>query len=411
MATRLGDPPDAVELLHDGEPVTARRGESLALSLIAADRLLLSRSPKLHRARGPFCLRGACEGCLVRVNGLPNQPACRTIVQGGEVVETQNVLGSRETDLLAAADFLFPQGIDHHRLMAGVRGLSPLVVSFARRIAGLGTLADRAPAPQPAERRELPVLIIGGGRKGLALAAQLGPLATLADDGPELGGSLLALDPARAQALSAHARSAGATMLEQHSVVALSREPDDASGRLSALVIGHERTVLVRAKCVVLATGKHDAVPAFPNNELPGIFSARAALLAWRSDVLIGSRIALVGSGRYTEVLLQQMSGVVELVPLDEASVVRAVGRERVTGVEVRSDDKTRRLKVNALVFDGRGAPSFELAVQAGASVDFDPGAGYSPRADAEGRVAAGVFVPHADPRISAAAVRASLTS
>jgi sarcosine oxidase subunit alpha len=389
--------------------VTARRGESLALALIAADRLLLSRSPKLHRARGPYCLRGACEGCLVRVNGLPNQPACRTFVQGGEVVETQNVLGSRETDLLSAADFLFPQGIDHHRLMAGVRGLSPLVSNFARRIAGLGTLADVAPAPRPAERRELPVLIIGGGRRGLALAAQLGPLATLADDGPRLGGSLLALDPPRADALAANARAAGASLLEQHSVVALSREPDDASGRLSALVVGHERTLLVRAQCVVLATGKHDAVPAFPNNELPGVFSARAALLAWRNDVLVGSRIALVGSGRYSEVLMQQMSGAVELLALDEASVVRAVGRERVTGVEVRTDDKTRRHKVNALVYDGRGAPSFELAVQAGASVDFEAGAGYSPRADAEGRVADRVFVPHADLRVSAAGVRAVL--
>jgi sarcosine oxidase subunit alpha len=406
VATRLGDPSEAVELWHDGERVSARRGESLALSLIAADRLLLSRSPKLHRARGPYCLRGACEGCLVRVDGLPNQPACRTFVQGGEVVETQNVLGSRETDLLSAADFLFPQGVDHHRLMAGVRGLGPLVGSFARRIAGLGTLAERAPAVSSAERHELPVLIVGGGRKGLALAAALGTLATLADDGPRLGGSLLALDPPRADALSAKARAAGATLLEQHSVVSLSREPDDASGGISALVVGAERTVVARARCVVLATGKHDAVPSFPNNDLPGIFSARAALFAWRSDVLIGSRVAVVGSGRYAEGLLQQMSGVVELVSLDETSVVRAVGRERVTGVELRSEGKTRRIKVSALAFDGRGAPSFELAVQAGAQVDFEPGAGYSPRADAQGLVAERVLVPHADPRVSAAAVR-----
>jgi hypothetical protein len=38
--------------------------------------------------------------------------------------------------------------------------------------------------------------------------------------------------------------------------------------------------------------------------------------------------------------------------------------------------------------------------------VDFEPGAGYSPRADAQGLVAERVFVPHADPRVSAAAVR-----
>src|SRR5262245_61890765 len=163
-----------VELSHDGDVLTAVRGEPLALSLIAADRLLLSRSPKLHRPRGPYCLRGACEGCLVRVNGVPNQPACRVLVQGGEEVETQNVLGTREIDLLGAADFLFPQGIDHHRLMAGVRGTSAIVGSFARRVAGLGRLADTTPPASRAEQLELPILIVGGGRAGLTAAARLG---------------------------------------------------------------------------------------------------------------------------------------------------------------------------------------------------------------------------------------------
>jgi sarcosine oxidase, subunit alpha len=406
VAARLGTIGDQVEFTHDGESIVARRGESLALALLAADRMLLSRSPKLHRARGPYCLRGACEGCLLRVNGLPNQPACRTLVQGGEVVETQNVLGSRETDLLSAADFLFPQGIDHHRLMAGVRGLSPIVASFARRIAGLGTLADHAPATQPAELLELPVLIVGGGRKGLALAAALGKLATLADDGSSIGGSLLALDPPRAAVLSDAARSAGATLLERTTVLSLSREPDDGSGKLTALLVGAGKTSVARCRAVVLATGRHDATPSFPNNDLPGIFSARAALTAWRNDVLIGSRVALVGSGRYAEALVQQMSGAVELVTLDETSVVRAIGRERVTGVELQSEGKSRRIKVNALAFDGRGAPSFELAVQAGATVDFEPGAGYFARADAQGLVAQRVLVPHADLRVTTGAVR-----
>jgi sarcosine oxidase subunit alpha len=406
VATRLGTSNDTVELTHDGESLVARRGETLALSLIAADRLLLSRSPKLHRPRGPYCLRGACEGCLVRVDGLPNQPACRTLVAGGEVVETQNVLGSRETDLLSAADFLFPQGIDHHRLMAGVRGLSPLVGNFARRVAGLGKLADHAPPVSAAERADVSVLIVGGGRRGLTLAAQLGEQALLVDDGPELGGALLVLDPPRAGVLREAARNAGARLLSRTSVVALSREPEDGTGRLTALVVGAQGTLVVRASTVVLATGRHDAVPAFPNNDLPGIFSARAALTAWRGDVLLGSRMAVVGSGRYAEGLLQQMSGAVQLVPLDEASVVRAVGRDRISAVEVRADGKSRRIKVDALAFDGRGAPSFELAVQAGASVDFEPEAGYIPRAGADGKVAERVYVPHADPRVTVAALR-----
>ena len=395
MATRLGQPSDAVdvEVTHDGQTLPARRGEALALTLIAADRLLLSRSPKLHRPRGPFCLRGACEGCLVRVDGVPNQPACRTYVEGGERVETQNVLGTRETDLLAATDFLFPRGIDHHRLMAGVRGISPIVASFARRVAGLGKLADEPRQAQPAERLELPVLIVGGGARGLAAAAQLGPRATLADDGAALGGALALLEPRRAEALTKAATDAGARLLPRTSVLALSREPEDGSGHITALLVGTARSYVARCRAVLLATGCHDAVPAFPNNDLPGIFAARAALLAWQNDVLLGSRIALVGSGRYLEALARQLQGAVELVPLEATSVVRAIGRERVTGVEIATANRHRRIKVDALVFDGPGAPSFELAVQAGAQVDFEPSSGYHPRADAQGSVAPGVFV------------------
>jgi sarcosine oxidase subunit alpha len=391
-----------VELTHDGQVLTARAGESLALSLIAADRLLLSRSPKLHRPRGPYCLRGACEGCLVRVNGLPNQPACRVTVQGGERVETQNVLGTRETDLLAAADFLFPQGIDHHRLMAGVRGLSPLVGSFARRVAGLGRLADHAVAPLPAERLEVPVLIVGGGRTGLTAAAALGASATLVDDGLALGGALNALEPDQGAKLAQRARAAGATCLERASVLALSREPAGERGELTALVVSAERTLVVRCRTVLLATGGHDAAPAFPNNDLPGIFSARAALSAWRGDVLIGSRIALVGSGRFAEALVTQMSGPVEVVQLDASSVVRALGRERINAVEVRVGGKLRRIKVDALAFDGPSAPSFELAVQTGAEVQFEREAGYVPVAAADGSVSDDVFVSRGDGTLEA---------
>lgn len=393
MATRLGPPLDPVELTHDGQKLEARRGEPLALALIAADRLLLSRSPKLHRPRGPYCLRGACEGCLVRVDGLPNQAACRVVVRGGERVETQNVLGTRQTDLLAAADFLFPQGVDHHRLLAGVRGLSPIVSNFARRIAGLGKLADHAPKTKPAERVETDVLIVGGGRSGLGAAIELGRHATLVDDGHELGGALAALDPRAARTLTNRARAGGARLHTRASVLALSREPEDGSGHLTALVVGSDKTRVARCKVVLLATGHHDAVPAFPSNDLPGIFSARAALLAWQNDVLLGNRIAVVGTGRYTARLVEQLRGAVELIEVEAASVTRALGRERINGLEVLDAGRTRRIKADALTFEGPGAPSFELAVQAGGSVDFDPGSGYFPRVGSCGRVADRTFV------------------
>ena len=237
--------------------------------------------------------------------------------------------------------------------MAGIRGISPLVGNFARRIAGLGRLADSAPAVHPAQRLEVPLLIVGGGRAGLTAAARLGALATLVDDGHVLGGALTALEPKHAVTLAVAARLKGATLHPRASVVALSREPDDGSGRITALVVGAEQTLVLRCQAVLLATGCHDAVPAFPNNDLPGIFSARAALLAWQNDVLIGSRIGVVGSGRYAKRLVEQVQGAAELVQLDAESVVRAIGRERISGVEIRTDSGQRRIKLDALAFEG----------------------------------------------------------
>jgi hypothetical protein len=72
--------------------------------------------------------------------------------------------------------------------------------------------------------------------------------------------------------------------------------------------------------------------------------------------------------------------------------------------VEVQTADRKRRIKVDALAFDGPGAPSFELAVQAGASVDFEPSSGYHPRVDAWGQLAERVFF--AGPQLEASLER-----
>ncbi|MET0792764.1 MAG: (2Fe-2S)-binding protein, partial [Polyangiaceae bacterium] len=140
-ASRIRTLSDPVSITHDAEPLLLERGEVLAGGLIAAGRWLLARSPKLHRARGPYCLRGACDGCTARVNGVPNVMTCLVTAAEGDRIETQNVLGSREVDLYEATDLLFPRGFDHHRLLAGA-GTSRLLTHFARRMSGLGRLPD-----------------------------------------------------------------------------------------------------------------------------------------------------------------------------------------------------------------------------------------------------------------------------
>lgn len=381
-----------VEFLHDGDLLEAERGESLAHALIAADRLLLARSTKLHRPRGPSCLRAACDGCLMRVNGVPNVAGCRTRVRGGETVETQNVLGSREIDLLSATDFLFPHGMDPHRLFAGVRVASTVVSKLARRIAGLGKLPDAAAPVTSARRRDVEVVIVGGGQSGLRLAATEGGRAVLLDDGLELGGKLRLLEPASAAALASQARAAGAELCSETTALGVYREPDDESGRLSVLAVQGERVTLFRTPRLVLATGCHDAVPRFAGGDLPGVMSARAALELDAGNVVPDLRLVLVGRGPLLDACQQRFERYVVARVEDAERVEHATGTLSLSGLVVRTRDGTQRIDAGALIFDGTPSPAFELAVQAGARTEFEPGKGYAPLIDSAGQAAPGVF-------------------
>lgn len=392
MPFRKSKPANRVEFLHDGELLEARAGETLAHALLAADRLVLARSPKLHRPRGPYCLRAACDGCLVRVDGRPNVMACRTRVRGGETVETQNVLGSREVDLLRATDFLFPQGLDAHRLFAGVRGASGMVTRLARRIAGLGRLPDAELETLSGERRELDVLIVGGGSSGLVAASVLGGAATLVDDGLELGGKLALLEPSLAAERIRAARATGATLHADATAFGVYRDPVNRGERVSVLCSISGRAVLFCARRVLLATGCHDAAPAFADADLPGVLSARAGLALELGGVALDRRVALVGNGPFTRALEARLVERVVARIEDASMLERAVGKLRLRGLRFQSPSGVKKVSAGALTFEAPGSPAFELAVQAGAALEFRRGLGYAPKLDAEGRAAEHVY-------------------
>src|SRR5437870_919184 len=85
-----------VTLTFDGERITAEEGEPIASALVRAGKLQIARSPKFHRPRGPACFRGACDGCLARVDGEPNVMTCLEPARDGQTIESQNTLGARE---------------------------------------------------------------------------------------------------------------------------------------------------------------------------------------------------------------------------------------------------------------------------------------------------------------------------
>jgi sarcosine oxidase subunit alpha len=336
-------------------------------------------------------MRGACDGCLARVDGVPNVMTCLVRARGGEYVETQNVLGTRGADLLRASDFLFPHGIDHHRLFAGVRGLSKVLQDFARNVAGLGRLPNAALAARPARYTEVDVLIVGGGAAGLAAAARLGRRARLVDYALELGGASALLDPARAQHLIEAARSSGSILQSETMAAAIYRSAEAPAARPRVLLVHPEGAELVRATAIIVATGRHDPVLAFENNDLPAVLSARAGLQLWRAGIAIGRRIGLAGDGRFARVFASLVNQSVEVVTCDPANLLRAVGQARVSGIVVRGARAEERIKLDALLVDTPAAPAVQLLIQSGAHVIFT-GSGWRPELEPDGRAAPGVW-------------------
>jgi sarcosine oxidase subunit alpha len=383
---------DPVTIFLDERPVPAERGEPIAVALLAADRTILARSPKLHRPRGPACFRGACDGCLARVDGAPNVMTCQRAATDGARVETQNVVGSRRADLLRVTDWFFPDGIDHHHLLAGVPGLSDAMQAFARKLAGLGHLPDTALPAHAAAIADVDVAIVGGGLAGAIVAARTsaaGLSTCLVDDGLALGGSLAGLlSPADADAPDAGevARAAHHLRSLDLSRVTTFLESTAAGFHLGQLLVARPRqAVVVRPRALVIASGAHDGVGAFPNNDLPGVLSARALCRLLARGVVPDGPVALVGRSAWGDAVARALGedAVVRLAP-EEVVAVKGTGGVR--SIVARRSERDEELEVAVVATALPGAPAFELAEQAGAEVRCDPGAGYCVVVDERGR-------------------------
>lgn len=382
MPGRAAPPQDPVSLTLDGARVVAQRGEPVAASLVGAGLLSLARSPKFHRPRGPACLRGGCDGCLARVDGVPNVMTCLVPATEGMQIRSQNTLGSRDVDLLRVTDWFFPDGMNHHELFAGVPGVQTLMQTFARRVAGLGRLPKEVREPRPAVRRSVDVLVIGAGAAGMAVALAArdrGRQVEIVEESFVPGGSLLALS--------------GADQTPWSSL--LSRFRDGvASGALrlrgrttaggvfgdDVLLAGGEGAEVITARDVIFATGAHDGALAFEGNDVPGVLSARAAGLLASRGIWVGARVVVVaapGAGTFGEAFVRAFEALPgakgRTVTLRQGEVRAVVGSSRVKGVHVRSAQGDENLPADALVLDAPRAPAYELAAQAGARLVHGP--------------------------------------
>jgi sarcosine oxidase subunit alpha len=380
---RLTPPRDPITIHFDGAPVVADRGEPAAVALVAGGHLVLARSPKFHRPRGPSCLRGACDGCLARVDDVPNIMTCRVPVTPGMCIETQNVVGSGQTDLLRAADWFFPEGMNHHELLAGVPGMQRILQGVARRVSGLGKLPKEAAAPTSATRRRVDVLVVGAGPAGMAVAVELakrGRPVEVIDDALAWGGSLRALPfPEQEVALPGEGSWRSLSSAFEDAIGAariVVRMRTTAAGVYGdeVLVANDTQVEVVTARTLVLAPGAHDGTLAFEGNDLPGVMSARAACFFLTHGVSVGKRIVVAvtdAGGPFGAAFGRAVQDAV----LVHGAPVRTRGSARLREVTFAGDrgSDERRLACDALLLDAPRSPAYELCAQAGAQLAHEP--------------------------------------
>jgi len=395
----------AVSLRVEDQPVRAFAGESVAVALHASGAGVLSRSLKYHRPRSFFCLEGHCGGCLMRIDGRPNQRACMERCADGARIEGQNAYPSPSMDVLGAVDWLFPGGMDHHTLMTGSRLLNQVVSKVVRQLSGLGKLPDAGAGVTGRAEAALPdVLVVGGGPAGLAAAtaaAGAGASVLLCDEQDEPGGHLLA-DPsggvAAARRLGEAARRAGVRIEKR--TTAIGYFPED--GGVLAMA-GPDRLICARPRATIYATGGYAQNRPFANNDRPGILAARAVgRLLCRYGVVPGEKVCVVGGdgveAAYARALATALAAAgCEVTAIDTAhdKVVGARGRVRVRALEVEdASGKVRKVPCDLVAVAAPPAPASEAPRQHGCKVELRPRAGgFAVVADAEGRTGVdGVF-------------------
>jgi sarcosine oxidase subunit alpha len=376
----------------DGHAVPARSGESVASALLAAGRLVVSRSAKYHRPRGPFCLSGSCGSCLVRVDGEPNRRACRTSCRDGLRVESQNAWPDAAHDVLGVLDPLTPGGLDVHHMFTRPLPVNRALVAFTRRLAGFGRMPESPSAARPqASAESFDALVLGAGPAGLAAAevmATAGNRILLVDRDRLPGGRLrTGLEPDAAPAswpadVVRAVTAAGGEVALSTTATGLWRD----GGSPVCLLVSDDppRTRLVRATRILVCTGGQARPPAFEGNDLPGIHSGRALALAlFEHGVLPGHRIAVLGSGTEAAALRARFAAAGLESTQVPCAVTLARGRSRVKSL-LLSDGTD--LPCDVVAQGDPPTPAPDLLRALGVGVDWAPALeAFAPRVAPDG--------------------------
>ncbi|MFJ9632535.1 sarcosine oxidase subunit alpha family protein [Streptomyces sp. NPDC101175] len=297
----------------DGTEYTGHQGDTLASALLANGVVQTGTSIKLGRPRGIFSA------------------------------------GVEEPNAVIQIEAPFPEPMLPATTVELYDGL------VASSLPGQGRLATEPdPARYDAVHAHCDLLVVGAGPAGLAAAAaaaRSGARVILADDRPELGGSLL--DTAQLQDWVAELTEELATApdvrvlprttvfgyYDDNHLLAVERRTNHL-GAAAPAHVSRERVWRIRARRVVLATGAHERSLAFADNDRPGVMlAASARAYVNRFGVLPGRHAVVLttNDSAYAAALDLAAAGVRVAAVVDTRPAVPAewARRAREAGIEV----------------------------------------------------------------------------
>jgi NADPH-dependent 2,4-dienoyl-CoA reductase/sulfur reductase-like enzyme/ferredoxin len=261
-------PRDDVPFSWGGRPLVAKAGEVISSAVIAHGEHVFGHHPKDGSPQGLYCANGQCAQCLVLADGRPVK-ACMTPVTPGMDV--------------APLD-----GLPTSPIEASVPGMSE------------------------AERREVPVLIIGGGPAGLSAATELGrhgiPVL-LVDDKDRLGGKLVLQTHRFFGSINAvYAGTRGVDIGSRLASEATAGDTTEVWTSSTVLAVfsdgwvgvlqGGTHYTLVKPQVLLVAAGSRERALPFRGNTLPGVLGAGAFQTLLNRDLVRASeRLLVVGGG------------------------------------------------------------------------------------------------------------------
>ncbi len=287
----------------DGRPYSGFQGDTLASALMANGVSLMGRSFKYHRPRGVISAGASEPNALVtlREGGRQEANTRATMIElyDGLIAKSQNRWPSLEHDVGALnglASKMFVAGFYYKTFMWPAKFWEKIYEPIIRKAAGLGA-ASREADPDKYEKAygHCDLLVIGSGPTGLMAAltaGRSGARVILADEGSQLGGSLL-FEQEEIGGTSGLAWAEGviAELASMPNVTLMPRttvfgwydgNTFGAVERVNDHVLEpspHEprqRYWRIFAKKAVLAAGAEERPIAFGGNDVPGVMLASA---------------------------------------------------------------------------------------------------------------------------------------